>query len=123
MGKALPSGSRRAPGRYARPAQDLTDVDTGGRQRLVRRLGVIGAEPDDDRSAGDIGCRRLEGHRDLVMIWAQFDPPTAARHEVVPDDCETQNARVGAVGSVLIVDRDADGANAGDDGGGHAIPP
>lgn len=110
-------------GGHAWPAQYLVSVDAGGRKGLMGGLGVVGGESDADGSARDARRRRFERDDGVVLAGGEFDPPAAVRGRVVAENGEAEGVDVEAQGGLLVVDRDADGADAGDVrwGDGHRV--
>jgi hypothetical protein len=118
--KALPSGSQNenmagTPG----PAEDFIGVHASGRERGVGVAGVVGGEPDADGAAGDVRCCRSRVMMTLGLPGASSMKAAGGRRGVA--QCgEAERAGIEAQGVVLVLDRDADGAHAGDVGLGRA---
>jgi drug/metabolite transporter (DMT)-like permease len=102
------------------PAQDVVGVDSGGGKRGVRGHGVVGGESDADGAACRGGDCGLEGDDHVVAAWCELNPASAVRRRVVAQHGEAERADIEAQRGVLVLDRDADGAHAGDVGLGCA---
>src|SRR5271165_1645984 len=111
-------------GRDALPAQHLVRVDAAGQHPGVHGVGVGGHEPDAGFHAGRQALVRGDQRdRDGRPARRYLDPAAAAAHVDVEALFEAERAHVEVDRPVLVRDRHADRAHAGDLAYGHGHSP
>ena len=124
MEKALPSGSRKANMAGTPGQRRISSASTPAARRAAwaaSASSVVNRMPMAPRvTSVAAGFKRDDG---VVAAGREFDPSAAVGGRVVAQDGEAEGVAVEPQGSVLIGDRDADRANAGDVGlrGGHQV--
>jgi hypothetical protein len=75
---------------------------------------VIGGEADTDGAAHGPRSCRFQGDDDVVAAGCKFDPASTVGGGAMAQDTETERVDLSGGGCVLVLNRDADGADTGD---------